>query len=191
MTQASDVLEGEFEVTDESPSQAIVASGRNGSMVPADILEHRDQLVQKYHGGSNGLLQRLKKEGNTDAESLLVALLDEVIKESDHLLGNELVSTGDGELQVASVISFKRAEVLEKAIKAVQAKQAFDKNSGFDLNSPSVTVLFRFVMKKVQSVFGTIGVRAEQADLFFTRLEEATTDWQKELRRDFDELREA
>jgi hypothetical protein len=187
---SSDVLNAEAELGN-IPSAVIPHRNGNGSSVPANVLEHRDILVKEYYGGSGGLLECLKEAGNTDAESLLVALLDEVIKESDHLLGNQLVAAGDGELQIASVISFKRAEVLEKAIKAVQSKQAFEKDSGFDLNSPSVMVLYRFFMKKVHEVFGAIGVRAEQKDLFFQRLGEAMEDWQKELRNDYEELRKA
>lgn len=184
----AEVLEGQFEVVEEEQVKSLVSS-KNGSTVPANILEHRDQLVKRYHSGASSLLQRLKTQGNTDIESLLVALLDEMIQESDHLLGNELVATGDGELQVASVISFKRSEVLEKAIKAVQQKHVMDKEAGLDLNSPTIMVIFKYFMRKINEIFETIGVRPEQKDLFFTRLGEATEDWQKEVRKDFDELK--
>jgi len=169
----------------------VIPAGNNGKNVPGDVIELREQLVKQYYGGSEGLLQLLGKEGKNDAESLLLSLIDEVIKETDHLLGNELVATSNGELRDASVISYKRAEILEKAIKAVQAKQAFEKESGIDLNSPSVMVLFRFFMNKVKVVFGLIGMPAEQSDLFFAKLGDLMENWQKELRAEYDELRKA
>lgn len=154
------------------------------------IIQFRNQLVEQYHHGAPSLAARLKAAGKEDMETLVVAMIDEVIQETDHLLGNELVATHNGELRDASVISFKRAEVLEKAIKAVQTKQQFEKqNGGIDIDSPSMMIVFRFFMIKAKETFQRMGVDVEIHDLFFRMFGEVTNDWKKELRENFDAAR--
>jgi hypothetical protein len=161
------------------------------SHVPANVVELREQLVKKYHGGSDSLVERIAKsrDGGLTADDLLVALIDEVVSETDHLLGNELVAAQDGMLRDASVISYKRAEVLEKAIKAVQAKRVFEKESGIDLDSPSMMVIFRFFMKKANDTLTKMGQPEEMKNIFFSTLGNEMDGWKKELREKFDELR--
>lgn len=169
--------------------------GNVSSMVPrrelpiADVVQYREQLVKSYHSGAPSLVEKIKKAGKDDIESLLIALIDEVVRETDHLLGNELVATQNGELRDASIISFKRAEVLEKAIKAVQAKQEFERESGIDVDSPSMIVVFRFFMSKAKDAFDRMGVGNEVRDLFFRTLGEIMENWKRELRDRFEELR--
>ena len=155
----------------------------------SDVMEYRQKLVEQYHAGAPSLIKRLKDSGHSDHNSLLIALIDEVVKETDHLLGNELVATQNGELRDASVISFKRAEVLEKAIKAVQAKQESEKVSGINVDSPVMMAVFRFFMTKVSECFDKMNVGNEVSDLFFRTLAEATENWKKELSEHFENMR--
>jgi hypothetical protein len=155
----------------------------------AGVGEYRDELVRRYHAGSAGLIDRLKRTGDDDAQSLIMAMIEEVVKETDHLLGNEMVATENGDLRDASVISYKRAEVLEKAIKAVTTKLNLEKESGIDIDSPSMMVVFRFFMSKVKDVFVSIEMQDEQQDLFFQHFGELMENWKKELRSQFDELK--
>ena len=169
--------ETEFENADKEAGVVVLqppkdSSGESSALptkrnLPANIVEYREQLVQQYHRGSPTLVQRLRQAGKEDSESLVVALLDEVIKETDHLLGNELVATQNGELRDASIISFKRAEVLEKAIKAVQQKQDKERTGGIDVDHPAMMTVIRFFMAKAQDAFDRMGVGDEVRDLFF------------------------
>jgi hypothetical protein len=154
-----------------------------------DLLAYRKQLVEQYHQGAPSLIARLKASGREDLESQIVAMVDEILSETDNLLGNQLVATRNGDLRDASVISFKRAEVLEKALKAVQTRQQFEKQSGIDLDSPSMIVVFRFFMSKARDTFSRMGVGPEINDLFFRVFGEVTNDWKKELRESFDATR--
>lgn len=174
------------------PVPSVPVNGRNGSHVPANVVELRKQLVEQYHGGAGSLIERIsdKSEGGLSADDLLVALIDEVVKETDHLLGNELVAAQDGLLRDASVISYKRAEVLEKAIKAVQAKRAFEADSGIDLDSPSMMVVFRFFLSKVSDTLIKMEQAEEMRNIFFSAIGDEMKDWKKELRTKFDELKE-
>jgi hypothetical protein len=158
------------------------------AVIPGGTAEYRDQLVKRYHGGASSLVQRLRKSGATDNESLLIALIDEVVRETDNLLGNGLIATESGNVEASSVISFKRAEVLEKAIKAVQSKQQFEKESGVgvDVDSPSMVVIFTYFMTKVKDVFERMEMPDEQRDIFFQTLGEQTENWKRELREKFE-----
>jgi hypothetical protein len=164
--------------------------GGEGSLVrPSDIMAYRAQLVEKYHKGAESLVERLRNAGKDGSESLLVALIDEVVTETDHLLGNELVATQNGELRDASVISFKRAEVLEKAIKAVQAKHESEKDAEIDLDSPAMIVIIRYFMEKAKVAFEGTQMGNEVSDLFYRLFVEATDGWKKDLRERFEERR--
>lgn len=154
-----------------------------------DLLQFRKQLVEQYHQGAPSLIARLKSAGKEDLESQIVAMVDEILSETDNLLGNQLVATSNGNLRDASVISFKRAEVLEKALKAVQTRQQFEKQSGIDLDSPSMMVVFRFFMTKSKETFSRMGVGPEINDLFFRMFGEVTNNWKKELRENFEAMR--
>jgi hypothetical protein len=175
------------------PAMTAVATKSAGSPLPArqnDVVKYRGELVEQYHEGAPSLVAKLRAAGKEDSEALLVALVDEVIKESDHLLGNELVATNEGNLRDASVISGKRAEVLEKAIKAVQAKQEFESKSGIDVDSPSMVVIIRFFLAKCSDTFDIMGVGDEVRDLFMRTIGDVMDDWKKELRENFEELRQ-
>jgi len=160
------------------------------TLVPSNVIRFREQLLLQYHNGASSLIDRLHKNGKQDIDSLLGALIDEVVSETDHLLGNELVATHNGDLRDASVISFKRTEALEKAIKAVQAKQEFERTGGIDVDSPAMVTVFKFFMEKARDALQLMGVDSELNDLFFNTLADVTGDWKKELQEEFESLNE-
>jgi hypothetical protein len=133
----------------------------------------------------------MRKEDRSDIEELVIALLDEIIRESDNLLGNEMLATVEGNLRDASVISYKRTEIMEKAIKAIQAKHAINKDRGIDVNSPHMMVIFRYFMRKTQGVFTKLRLGDELSDTFFRVLGDEMSQWQKELKSEFKEIEEA
>jgi len=181
------VVSDDFEKTDAEAGVSIAAevvptAPDAGALIPGGTSEYREQLVRKYHGGAMSLVERLRQEGMSDNESMLVALVNEMVKETDNLLGNHLIATENGALRDASVISYKRSEVLEKAIKAVQSKQSLDRERGIDLDSPAMAVIFKYFFGKVRDVFEHIELPEEQRDIFFKTLGDETDNWKKELR---------
>jgi len=176
-----DTEAGVTEVLPAPPSPSAIIPG-------GGVAEYRDELVRRYHGGAGSLVERLKADGKS-GEDLLVMLIDEVLKETDHLLGNHLVATENGNLRDASVISYKRAEVLEKALKAYQSKQAFERESGIDIDSPSMMVIFRFFMSKIKQTFDSMEMPIEQQDIFFGTLGQITESWKRELREEFEQMK--
>ncbi len=153
------------------------------TLLPApvsNVVEFRKQLIRSHHK-ADGLVAKLRGQGRADAEALVISLIDELVGETDNLLGNELVATHNGELRDASIISHKRSEVLEKAIKAVQAKRAYEREGGLDLDSPEMMTVFRYFMTKVNETFQLIGVAEEQSDIFFENFSKMTDEWKKDI----------
>jgi hypothetical protein len=174
---------------DEVAVANVMEPDSDSVIVAGGTAEYRDKLIKQYHGGSKTLVDRLRQDGLLDNESLLVALIEEIVKETDNLLGNQLIAIENGSVRDASIISAKRSEVIEKAIKAVQSKQAFEKENGIDLDSPQMVVIFKYFMGKVQEVFDSTGAAVEQRDLFFRTLGEHTENWKKEIREEFEILK--
>jgi len=185
----ADIEHGEF-----SPAPAGLILGDNSeeetslTSSPRDVLELRKKLVKQHYRGSSSLVEKLENEGRNSLEGLVMSLVDEVVKETDSLLANELVSIQEGNLRDASIISYKRSEVLEKAIKAVQAKQVFEKENGVDVDSPSMLVVFKYFMGKVQDVFKGMNTDDELSDTFFRTLASGLSDWKKELGSELNDL---
>ena len=184
MSETELEVSGQGVVEVMEPGRGIVPRRTGGvASVPASVIQYRDKLVRDYHGGVSGLIERLRKDGKSDYEALLVALIDEIVKESDNLLGNGLVATHNGDLRDASVISVKRAEIIEKALRAVQDKQKFEQSRGtFDVDSPAMMEVFRFFMKKSKDTLEHMDVDTEMRDLFFRTFGDISSNWKKELK---------
>jgi len=164
------------------------SSGVTLARPPNNMLDRRKNVVMEYYNGAPGLADKLRGQNRDKPEMLVMALVDELIGETDNLLGNGLIATEQGDLRDATIISSKRAEVLEKAIRAVQTKQVFDKTGGIDLSSPSVRIIMRYFMKKAKIVFEQMGMRDEMSDTFFRQLGETMSEWQVELEADLEEM---
>ena len=184
--------ESDFEVADREAGATVMgiedaSVARRGEVglgkVPANVMQYREELIREYHGGLPSLLDRLRSEGKDNYEDLIVALYDEIVKESDNLLGNGLVATHNGDLRDASVISVKRAEIIEKALRAVSDKQKFEQSRGtFDVDSAAMLDVFRFFMSKAKETLVHMGVDSEMNDLFFQTFAEIAANWKKELK---------
>jgi len=154
---------------------------------PGDIEKKKKSLLQKYHEGHKSLKEKLEQSQHKTIEERVMALVDEVVNETDNLLANELYMSEQGNLGDASVVSFKRAEVLEKAIKAIQTRKLYEKDRKVDVDSPSMRVIFKFFMSKVRNAFKELKYDDDASDAFFDFLGKAFTDWQKELQIELDE----
>jgi hypothetical protein len=95
--------------TDAGANSKPIVRPPNGSALPMNVIEYRNSLIQDYHKGAASIIERIRKTNKDDSSSLVITLIEEVVKETDHLLGNELVSAHNGDLRDSSVISFKRA----------------------------------------------------------------------------------
>jgi len=181
-------MSGEFSVADKDGDVSlptVVSQSSDLSQVDnvEGVMKFRSELVKSYHQGAVSLLDRMERNGCNSTEQLVMEMIREVIRETDNLLGNQLIATQNGNLRDASIISSKRAEVFQSAIKAMQTKQAMEKDGsiGLDVNSPSMTVVFRFFMSKVRSILMSMNFDSELSDTFFRMFKDVMKDWRKEL----------
>lgn len=147
----------------------------------------REDLIQQYHKGHKGLQDRLKNTGKDTVDGGIKALIVELFEETDQLLGNALLSNLNGNSRDASVISVKRADVIEKALKALQAKQQFDKETGIDVESPAMLVIFTFFMDKLKDTFEELSYGAEEKDTFIRTFAFKMSNWKEELKEDLED----
>jgi len=182
-------MKSDFDKADEEAGSApsIVKMTEASAILddPSSVVAYRDNLVKKYHKGATSLLERMEKDGCNSSEALVMALVREVISESDHLHGNELIASQNGNIRDSSVISGKRSEVLLAASKAIQAKQALEKeglSTAIDVDSPSMVVVFKYFLMKVKTVFSIMQTDDEMSNTFFRTWKAQTEFWKKELK---------
>jgi len=166
----------------ESNTQLVPTTRVLPRPTPGGMVERRKRLIYQYHDGHDSLVDALADKGENTLEGRIEGLVREIMQEAEHLLGNELVATEDGNLRDATIISTKRADVLEKALKAVMAKQVFERENGINVDSPSMRVVFEFFMQKVSAAFTRCGYGDEVVDTFIRTLQALMANWQKELK---------
>ena len=148
----------------------------------------RDGKIAAAYKGSSSVCSRMENP-DSSVEEIMQALLYEFAREIDKLAGNERLAIDNGEIEKATVISVKRAEIIDKMVKAFMSKKEFDSSTSIDVESPSMRVIFRFFLEKCQESFEKSGMSAEVSNLFFRNLTDVTTNWKKDLKRRIVEMR--
>jgi len=147
--------------------------------------QEKDELVKLHFGGMSGIGKVLLNRSNKE---ILEELRNEILKETDNLLGNELLLTSRNEIRDASAIAVKRGEILEKAMRIIMTMIEAEKAAGVvDIESPEVMVIFKYFMKKVNDTIDGNKMGNEFKDVFFRALADNLTDWKKELKSEFKE----
>lgn len=145
--------------------------------------QEKDELVKIHFGGLAGIGKILLNRSNKE---VLEELRNEILKETDNLLGNELLLTARNEIRDASAIAVKRGEILEKAMRIIMTMIEYEKAAGvIDIESPEVMVIFKYFMKKVNETIDKNKMGNEFKDVFFRALADSLTDWKKELKSEF------
>ena len=148
----------------------------------------RDGKIADAYNGSGSVCSRMS-DPESSVEEIMQALLYEFAREIDKLAGNERLAIDNGEIERATVISVKRAEVIDKMVKAFMSKKEFDSTTSIDVESPSMRVVFHFFLQKCQESFDKSGMSSEVSNLFFRNLTEVMANWKKELKRRIVEMR--
>ena len=152
-------------------------------------IAYRKNLIKQYHGGAESLSERLRQNKVDGLDGLLNKLLEELLVETDNLLGNSLIASENGDIRDSTVISHKRAEMLRDTIKLIQAKQQMSKEGGIDFEGPAMDIIFKFFFTKVNENFDRMGLPVEQKDLFFQTIGSTMESWKKDLKFRFEDMR--
>lgn len=178
--QRMDAEAGKSVVCSSKPTPAL-AKAKAG-----DFVQMRKDKVTQYYADKESPAIKMKRG---DLDGVLMTLISELVDTGDNLLGNELLATENGDFRDATVIAVKRAEVIEKILKVIQAKQACEKENGIDVESPSMLVVFRYFISKTKEALVKIGVADELADTFYKALGELSENWKKDLRLELEAMR--
>lgn len=150
-------------------------------------VEYKRRKIKEFYDGQS-LGERLASKELT-LEDILDSLVAEYIREIDNLAGNIIMADDIGNIEASSVISAKRADIVDKMMKAFMARKEFDAQSSIDVNSPSMKIIWRFFMMKCQESFAKSGFSTEISNIFFQNLTEVMGDWRKELKRQIAEIK--
>lgn len=172
------------EITD-----AVVVSGRTCLSKPGeDKLSYHEKGIRTHYNGES--LTELIDDDEISSEILIKSLLKELTREIDNLAGNRVVAQENGELEKATIISAKRTEMVDRAIKAIMAKKEFEATTSIDVESPSMRVVFQYFLEKCQESFAKSGMNSEISDTFFRNFNDICgSTWKKELKRRIAEIK--
>lgn len=154
-----------------------------------ELKKKKNSLLKRYYNGNSDLINKLKNENKNTYDGLVTGLTDELLKETDNLLANELLLEIEGNSRDSCVISTKRIEAIEKTIKVVQNKQLFEKENGIDLNSPSMIVILQYFLEKIDESFVVMKVDDEFKSLFFTAFHSKVDTWKKDIQEKIDNMK--
>lgn len=157
---------------------------------PTDITLRRKEAIKEYYGGKDSLLQKIKNNPNgTSIEAIFDLLVEEFANESDGLLGNSVLFLKDNMLQESSVVSVKRAEVLEKLSSLLSKKADLVKNSGeVNLNSIVFKIFIQLCFEKMAFVLEELNIPIEQRQLIVGKWSNSMENWDKEVQIKMEQL---
>jgi len=150
-------------------------------------LAFRDQKIRDHYKGDT--LTELINSDDLSVEDLMRALLSEILREADNLAGNRVIADENGNIESSTVISAKRVEIVEKALKAIMSKKEFEAQNSIDVESPSMKIVFRYFLEKCQESFDKAGMSADISDTFFRCFNDVSTLWKKELKKRIAEIK--
>lgn len=157
--------------------------------VGKDYIAEREALVDKHYGAEIRLSQRMKGDGSK-IDGIINSALEELVKESENLLGNELVLMQAGQVRDSSIISVKRSDVLDTLTKVAQRKyDILSSMSNVDLNSPVFQIFQQICVDNLVLSMKENGVISEMRQLILNKFADLMKTWDKELKFRMDSLK--
>lgn len=147
------------------------------------ISDVKDKMVKRHYGEERSLVDRISKADGSSIESVINAAIIEIAKESENLLGNELIFTENNNLHDASAVAVKRAEILEKIVTVVGKKmEIMSRSNSVDLNSPVFQVFQQICVDKLKEALGFLDIDNDLKQLIVIKWGDSMVDWEKELK---------
>ncbi len=149
----------------------------------------RNDKIAIHYGGKKNSLTSKVGEGAFSGEELLRDLVKEYLREVDNLAGSQVIATENGDIHSSTIISSKRTEIIDRAIKAIMHKKEFEAQNSIDVESPSMFIVFRYFLEKCTQAFADAGFSKDVSNPFFHSFDAVTKDWKKELKKQIAELK--
>jgi hypothetical protein len=149
----------------------------------------RDDKISSHYGGVDKTLANRANSGDFSGEELLRLLVTELFREVDNLAGAQVMATENSDLQASTIISTKRTEIIDRAIKAIMHKKEFEAQNSIDVESPSMFIIFKFFLEKCSESFNLAVLNDDTKNPFFHAFNEVTKEWKKELKKRIAEIK--
>ena len=195
MNETKELARVEVEVED-GPECALVEvdqeldDGALQSIEGVDLLEQRDALVKQRHKLKNALIEKVAQDPSYGGvEALICAVIEELVGESNNLLGNELLMMKHGQVDKASVVSVKHSDVLDILSKvAIRKRDILSSAKSIDFNSAAFQIFQALCFEKLVSVLEELNLDSEMRQLVSLKWADKMEGWDKELRDRMDNL---
>ena len=150
----------------------------------SDFIVLREELVKKYHKTSESLFDKIQnRPDGSNVEIIINTVLEELIKETDNLLGNELTLMQSGHIRDSSVVSVKRSDVLSIVSRVAARKHELSTlNGSVDLNAPAFQLFQQLCFDKLVVVLDKLNVDPELKQLVALKWGEEMENWDKEMK---------
>lgn len=152
----------------------------------------KQRLLAEYRKSHPAIFDQVEKTAagfNTD--QLLSAIIGDFLFSSEELFGNILLSESNGDIQGASNIIYKRADLLKLAADIVSKKKELNQRNGeIDLNSPAFMIFQKICFEKLILALQEVKVEQEMINLILSAWQEKLQTWDKELKQALKDLEE-
>ena len=161
----------------------------NKFITGADVNSYRDTLVEKYRGKHKGILQKIKSSTGVSSDEILVSIVEEILLESEDLLGTRLMFSEEGSLHDAASVTVKRSDLLKSVADIVtKRKELNQRASDIDLNSPAFMVFQKLCFDKMIAALSDLNIDDEMIQLVLSKWSKQMEDWGKELKNKLEEM---
>lgn len=148
------------------------------------------RLLEEHRRYNRGILQKLERTStgfNTD--QLLNLIVEDILNSSEDLQATSLMLESEGNVQNASAITIKRADLLRLVADIVSKRKELNQRSGeVDLNSPAFCIFQKLCFDKMVDSMEEMNLDTEMINLLLSRWQSKMKDWGKELKRALKDL---
>lgn len=163
-----------------------IFTGTGDDLQPVDGVDYidiRERLVDAYRRKRGTILSRVAvTTGDNSVDTIITAVIQELAQETENLLGNEIMMMTAGQVDKASVVSVKRADVLDVLSKVAIRRKEAASSSAVDLNSPAFQLFQSLCFEKLTESMEEMKISPEERQLLISKWSTKLQNWMKELR---------
>ena len=154
------------------------------------VQQRRDNLIAEYRKRKRGIIDSVRAGEVENSDGLISLIVDDLLSESENLMGNSLYFMDEGELHDSTAVTIKRADLLKTiADILVKKRELNQKDADVDLNSPAFQIFQKICFNKMTTVLEELSFDSEMKQLILSKWSIAMRDWGKELQNELKEIR--
>jgi len=161
----------------------------NKFIIGSDINAYRDTLVDRFRKKHQGIIEKVKDNKGISSDEILVSIIEEILLDSEDLLGTRLVFTEEGNLHDAASVTVKRSDLLKSVADIVAKRKELNQRANdIDLNSPAFMLFQKICFDKMIAALNELNIEEESVQLILTKWSKQMENWGKELKDKLNEM---